>query len=673
MSSPRQFDGLTREISERFFAQLLKSRVSEQAANMRMTLDQTKEAIPLNPGRAQPFTWSHKDLSDNVKDILSISVVLDDKFASRYTSVETKLRESIAALNNNKYNIVNLEMSLADQLLTEHVKRETTDVQYHRDPHPKESAVLASKIEMINLNGQKSSPEEKARAASAFAVHDAEYGEMADGLNEINSAALLYQAKMESYTAFQSAIANDNTLSEANRDAAIDAIEQYKNMIAYEAWKTIVAGTTMLKKIDGQPTIFTAQKLGVDAMLGKKPEAGNALDRQTMIMSMVDSNFAAFIKQLQQDAVMGQYLPSSLLQNTPPDIQAILFNPKGANLESLSVDRTVVDTAGLLYGQNERMFPEIHAAYKAALFKSSFDVRDETGQVIRMDGVTLWNKTMEAARKGDAELLDKYLSVGTNVQIDIPAFPPGATPPPSIVAGSTLQDIFIHRIGGEIQFAKGQGPELYQKLADNLGFEHPDIAYKVWSDHAVQLENLRDRYNANSTEKRFEISKALFHIASHQPGVYLDADKRLQHIEVAILDMEDLEKRKSTLQEKDHRLTSEIEVLERRINVLQPGEGGADAASKAKDPTLKNSTNAIAKGLFTGEDLLAQTRLGQVTTELQTKKKEHTTVKEVLDVVSKAIEERPQQLLNLLRTQAELRKVMPVPAQEKDNSNAYKV
>jgi hypothetical protein len=673
MASPRGFDSLKREMSTQFFDELLKNGVSDRASAISDTLGQMKNLAPLNPGRPQPFMWDDKNLSEEIKNILVISVALDEKYSAAYADIETELKRSITTLQNNQYSIVSLEMNLADKLLTEHVKLETSDVQYHRDPHPKESAVLASKIEIINQNGQKSSPEEQARAASAFAVHDAEYGEMQEGLNEINSAALLYHAKLTRYSQLQSQIVRDVNLNADIKISALNAINDYISLLPYEAWKTIVAGTTMMKKVDGQPTVFTAQKLGVEVMLGKKAQVGNALDRQTMIMSMIDSNFAAFTKQLQQDAVLSQHLPSSLLTNIPVTVQAILFNPKGDSLERLTADKTLVDMTGLLYGQNERMFPEIHAAYKAALFKSRFNVANEAGQMVSMDGVSLWNKAMEAARNGDMERLDHYLSAGTTAQIDIAPFPPTAAAPPPILVGSTLQDIFIHRIGGEIQFAKGQGPELYQHLSDKLGFKHPDIDYKLWSAHVLQLENLKERYESATPQIKVEISKALFHIASHQPGVYLDCDKRLQHIGDAITDLGTLDKSREALQDQDDSLEVKIFELEEDIKMLK-STTNADASSKAKESSLKSSTNSIAQGLLVACGGATQILISQKTTELQVTKSEHSMVKHELSSVTKALESRQKQESNLLRAQAELEKTSAAikPVQEAKSSVAYK-
>jgi hypothetical protein len=139
MASPRGFDSLKREMSTQFFDELLKNGVSDRASAISDTLGQMKNLAPLNPGRPQPFMWDDKNLSEEIKNILVISVALDEKYSAAYADIETELKRSITTLQNNQYSIVSLEMNLADKLLTEHVKLETSDVQYHRDPHPNKS------------------------------------------------------------------------------------------------------------------------------------------------------------------------------------------------------------------------------------------------------------------------------------------------------------------------------------------------------------------------------------------------------------------------------------------------------------------------------------------------------------------------------------------------------
>ena len=588
---------------------------------------------------------------DTLRDILVISVALDMKHSSDYTNREKKLSDAINALENNeKYNIVKLELELADKSLIEHIKRETKDVQYHRDPHPNESAGISKEIVIRSKQGEVLSTfEERARSASAFAIHDAEYGEHVDGLNEINSAALHYQAKIDAYDKLLGDISQDDTLDQAKKENAIQAIEEYKKSLAYEAWKSIVAGTTMLKRIDGQPTVFVAQKLAVEEILQTPMVHGNALDRQTMVMSMVDSNFAAFIKQLQNDPKFKNHLPSSLLRSIPEHVQAILFNPKDEPLNKLSanVDKTTIDTAGLLYGQNERMFPEIHALYKAALYQSKFDII-ENEKIVTKNGVVLWNEAMEAARVGDNDKLARLLEAGSTEVINIPPFPANAEPPPSIPEGSTLQDIFIHRIGSEINFAKQQGTELYKNLADKLGFEHPDIDYDAWNKHAVRLANLRDRYNDPKTNK-LEVSKALFHIASHQPGVFLDCDKCLGNIDKALKEMDNLTKRKNELDDRLKELKINIQGLEEKI---QKEKEVKSTVNTDEAQASKASTSSVSMALLLTEDAG-----GPQQTQLNTYKKE---MAEILKEQGLVIEklgnvEDPMKLKsNLERTKNEL-------------------
>lgn len=667
MAATRQFENLRSSLSEQFFEDLFKGGVGEKSAEKRKVLDEMKHTTPLNPGRSPPFTWNNPDLSDNLKSILVIGAVLDEKHSSSYTTAEKTLSQAIANLHNKKYNIVTLETNLADQLLTEHVKRETPEVNYHRDPHPNESAGLAKTITLTTQNGEKSSPEEKARSASAFAIHDAEYGEPADGINEISSAVLLYQAKMEAYNKLQVEITNDNTLDPHQREQATDAIEHYKQLLAYEAWKSIVSGTTMLKKIDGQPTVFTAQKLAIEPMLGMETKPGNALDRQTMIMSMVDSNFAAFIKQLQTHPEMSGHLPSQLLENISPHTQAVLFNAAGEPLTHVTADQTSVDVTGLLYGQNERMFPEIHAAYKAALFKSNFHINGKD-----INGVVLWNQAMEAARTNDTDTLKKLLTAGTTAQIDIPAFPPGATPPPPILAGSTLQDIFIHRIGSEMNFAKGQGPELYQALANALGFERPDIQYDVWREHVKTLENLRDRYQASDPNQRFEIAQTLFHIASHQPGVYLDRDKRIENIETALNGLDNLEGEKEELESKSDDLVIEIYMLEEKIKLLEKEKNNTPENKTNSEENIQNSTNNISQRLIVAKNGKANNKITTENPELQKKLSEQARVKTNLNKVSKAMKAKPRAEHNLNRTRNELRSTMLESRPQEKQAASYR-
>lgn len=50
-----------------------------------------------------------------------------------------------------------------------------------------------------------------------------------------------------------------------------------------EAWKFIVGGTTMLKNVDGQPTLNTLQVLAIEPVLNITAEQRTALDANYLI------------------------------------------------------------------------------------------------------------------------------------------------------------------------------------------------------------------------------------------------------------------------------------------------------------------------------------------------------------------------------------------------------
>jgi hypothetical protein len=429
-------------------------------------------------------------------------------------------------------------------------------------------------------------------------------------------------------------------------------------MLAYECWKSVVSGTTMMKKIDGQPTIFTVQKLVVEDMLGLPTPTTTALDRQTMVMSMVDSNFAGFVKQLQNDSEMKKHLPSSLLGDIPPKIQAILFNPPDTSLDTPITDKTTIDTAGLLYGQNERMFPEIHIAYKAALFQASFDVT-EGGEIVKKDGVTLWNEAMEAARLGETDKLKELLTATTTNRIEIKAFPPGSAPSTFIEKRATLQDIFIHRIGSEIMFARQQGTEMYKLLADKLGLKQPDIQYEAWKEHATRLENLRDRYNACDPKDRFEVSKALFHIASHQPGVFLDSEKRMENITHAKSELDKQKSEVNNLQRESNILTVDIFVLEEKINGLKKAQPSPPTVPKE----TTNTTSSIRQRLRTQAGGISAEMLNDASSKMHQKQAEQAAIETKLKALPN-LEQIAKKESNLWRTQQELQAIRPRPVTE---------
>ena len=190
MAATRQFENLKRDLSRPLFNVLLTDELENQAVALRALLNDKESSQPLNPGRPLAVTWHSQEahnekevLSENLKDILILSVIFDQAYASLYAEKTAALHTAIANLNHLDYNIVRHELSLADELLVEHIKRELPELQYHREPHPNESAVLAQKLIISHCTGEASTPAEQAITASAFAVHDAVYDEPADGIN----------------------------------------------------------------------------------------------------------------------------------------------------------------------------------------------------------------------------------------------------------------------------------------------------------------------------------------------------------------------------------------------------------------------------------------------------------------------------------------------------------
>lgn len=530
---------------EKLFTKEVEAKFREIKASL------LEENPILNPDRQPPLKWNEKLPGDDSftkdknaalereRNLIMMTMAMDAVYAPQY-----KEKQGLIAKINEQSGIMS---SLAVQGRVEHIENEDKKANYHRGYHPQESAKAAVKV--ADLIAKENRDAIKGVVAAAFEHHDIDQGHVkVDGVNEIKSANRLAANWEDKLNAFQ-----EKNAQNPKPDLSQADIEEYKNLTAYAAWKTVVAGTTMMKMLDGQPTIHVAQQLIEQQMGWKKQET--ILDDASFIMSMVDSNLPALAHALKTDEDLGPYLPDQFLRED--SMASGLIELCGTN------DGVKIAEAGLAFGQNGRMFPEIHVTYGAALTKAVFD----NG----MDGVTAWNQAVVAARKGDNEELKKLLSA--TMTAEVPVFM--ANP---LQKGSTLMDIFIHRIGSELMFSKGQGPEYYQQVAStsgNLDLGKLGLNENVWKEHLGRLERLRDTYNKYSAnegedeknndknqEAKFKLAETFFHLVGNQPGVFLKKDETLQKIEERMVYLEQLPDKKS-----------ELEALQAKLQGQKEGEG----------------------------------------------------------------------------------------------------
>ncbi|MDR3491970.1 MAG: hypothetical protein P4M12_08020 [Gammaproteobacteria bacterium] len=475
----------------------------------------------LNPGREKKVTW--KDEANNIlefnradfekqKLMIAIGCVLDEEMDTHL------IQEANNIINMSDENKIN--KSVTDGLIT-HIANKEKTVAYHDVYHPTEFAKV-----MLTLGDK--------LGAIVAAFHDIDQRFVKhSGVNEIKSAARLAK-HLESEYGINSIIAQKI------------------------AWKTIVGGTTMMKGVDGQPTLYVAQQL-------ISPSKNDTLAETTLKLSLADSHMPTLVPFLKTKPDVF-HLPSQILD---VEEKEILYN-------KLDMHENEIDAAAMAIGQNIRMFSELNASYNGALSQVNFNVNGN-----KIEGITAWNNAIQAARAGDDAELKFYLTAPSNTDIHV------TNPDGLLKAGSTLVDLFANRINSEIGFARGQGAELIKNAAQLHGCEsrfNLDVMNpNAWPEHANRMEGKFKSLDADSLKT---LAIIFFKIAARQPGVYL-AQEQMPYIK-AKLDEEI--KLKSVIS----KLSQEIEDINKQIEITKsvsshPNLTQANTASMIQ---LKTQANA---------------------------------------------------------------------------------
>lgn len=563
----------------------------------------------INPGREKPCTFNALN-PEALKELIVVQIALDLMHSTAYNqSIELQEDDEITQT---------IDENQARKGVIEHIKSEGTVI-YHGVYHPIESAeVIAPFIDTL-VEGKGLSPKKvqllKQRARALFIQHDrVQHLDPANrekdgyaltklpGFNEFETAALSYEERLAAHD-----IAYENEIGLAPDDTRIANLRTIRNELAYESWKNIVGGTTMLKAVDGQPTLNTLQILLGEAAYTPSdseaplvsPEQIEALKQNPLLMmslaaSAVDSLFPAMLPLIRAHSDMGSNLPFNLMEEgrieIPLAIREMIF---GDPTNSDAVNQTA-----LFLGQNMRMFSEIHESFfvfKSALtqIQSFRGIHPDTlaKDVIEQDGVSLWNEAVHAARRGDRDTLKVLLERRIeHFKDNVQELPGGIT------RGMTLADVFINKLGGEISFAKGQGPELIAQAAAQLGLSKPCLDVCAWSNHAIALERLKKAYDDHPLF-RVEIALALFQIAGNQPGLYVSSDILLA----------DIQREQDALGARHEELTSEQLSLQHSINRLKIEIEALDCrpASAASTEPGDHSPASIMRVLLGGEDIIA--------------------------------------------------------------------
>jgi hypothetical protein len=540
-----------------FLRQLIDGKVETLAKEIYESLEDSNPVI--NPGRASPILFNA--LPANIKELIAVQAALDIIHSANYNKViQQQVGHAVTKAIDDRQ---------AEDGAIEHIKAEGTVI-YHGVYHPLESAAITAAFVHSLIGDSEVADVLTRRAETLFIHHD-----RIQNLDPANRASGYATAKIEGFNEFETAgeffeerhklyqAEIDRLTRVGGKQAEIDKLQAMQSELAYEAWKFIVCGTTMLKKvdpqtpIDGQPTLNTVQVLAIDRLL--PAEVQDALKSNFLVVislaaSAVDSHFPAALELISEHPEMRSCLPFDLMKE---ERGIICISPTVRTLMFADHPDAVNKTA-LFLGQNMRMFSEIHESF--FIFKSAltqiqrFSYGD---QVIESDGVRVWNEAMHAARIGNIDRLKPLLD-----------YKIGEPPPAGIKVGMTLADVFIEKLQGEIDFANGQGPELIAAAAKQCGLITPPLDVSAWKEHAKALTRLRACYKAEERTplERSQIALLLFQIAGNQPGLYVKNERLLANI---AKEHEALEARITRLKGESEVTTAEIVDLQTKIKSLE--------------------------------------------------------------------------------------------------------
>ncbi len=463
----------------------------------------------INPGRKTPSTFGA--LSRNLQEMIALGIELDKRYAADYEKRSTKIKSWLAQVGKPDV-FLDILNNLNGVGELKHIAHEGPQSNYHRSYHPRESAELAALVIKQIQGDQHRCKEEQVFVNVGFKYHDIiQRDVMTPGLNEIESADMLAHDWINALLDLTTMIAADNKINTDLRAMARGVINDYRKIIPYIVWKMIVSATTMLKTVDGQPTIFAVQNF-LENQAGSKKIPVTSLDRLAFTLSLVDSNLPALVALLKTHPQMGLHLPQNVLFLLPSGERNYARIILQVSESEEKQGESTINQTGLLLGQNVRMFSELHDAWKGELKQRMFEIDKE-----EVDGVDLWNLAIEAARLHNDEQLVTLLRAECN--------------------GRTVMDIFIDKLDGEITFAKNQAPEYYRILAENIEinateFNSLAIDDNVWERHVIYLAELKKHYQSiTNAPAKIEFAKILFFFAAHQPGLYLDNKELIKRVE----------------------------------------------------------------------------------------------------------------------------------------------
>ena len=644
-----------------FLDGLLTEQVQELAKKI-YDLLKAKDTI-LNPGRKTTVSFNmpppppkeNIGIPESIKELIAVQAALDVIYSAKYNkAIRLQSGDPITR---------RIDEIQEQQGAIEHIKAEGTVI-YHGVYHPLESSAVTADFVQEMMGGTVAQAELdvlKRRAATLFVHHDrvqnldaankptAYAKAKMEGFNEVETAGDFFEERSRLYT--EAIVKLEQT---PGNEEQIAKLKEMQEVLAYEAWKFIVGGTTMLKKVDGQLTLNTLQVLAIDVALDPTAQPdqdpalvvapvitaeqmtamkANYIVAASLAASAVDSHFPAMLGLIKAHPDMGANLPSTFIS---PVVRDIMFAEPD--------DADKVNQTALFLGQNMRMFSEIHEAFfnfgSALTQIQSFDPKFIEGK----DGVALWNAAMHAARMGDQVALKKLLD--TQIEHFKGAAPPG------ISVGMTLVDVFMAKIGGEIDFANGQGPELIVDAAKQRKLAVPPIDVEAWKNHAKALVHLKAAYDTPdaSPALKSQIAMTLFQIAGNQLGLYLKNEVLLENIASERLVLADqhrdlLDAREALGADLIH-LKGQIEILEKSI--IAKLEPAAQTSDVAKDSSALMMAMMTRMSTDVTGDLLAAYRasVSKMTREV--------------DVIDAQLQSLESQLTNLQRVEGDLLHIVQV-------------
>jgi|GEM_PF-7025285 len=454
---------------------LKENTLAQQAQEIKEQLE-GKNPV-LNPDRETKVTWDK--LLSTYQDAMALTIALDRRYSAQYTPVSKNFHESLIALGLT-HEIQDTTTDLNNEGESTHVIHEKDSTNYHRSSHTVGCANAAAAVAIT--------PEIKNLVSISFNWHDIvqEYPMIAL-LNEIESADLLIKKWTEKLETLEKRV--NEIFDNKEQKKAFQAIKEYKAILPYIAWKTIVAATTMLKQVsDGQPTLHAVQKNALEKVLQENIIKYTALDQAATLISLVDSNLAA----LNLREAFGNAVPlAEDFLNSKNEFGIATQLKKLFELAGLpDAPSEEHNKAGFLFGNNMGIFPELAKDYKGLLSYLKFTSHD--GEINDIDGVTAWNLLTDASRNGDEATLRRLLTARSRADNTMPRPNDNKMPLEDFIQFNqkTLCDIFIEKIIGEITFASNQHPDVYK--TGNGTNQNIDAEYS--QKHAARLRKLQENY-----------------------------------------------------------------------------------------------------------------------------------------------------------------------------------